>query len=148
RIMNGNTWPNGGALRRRLDDPHDVFSLVQYVTDGSTPPIAEHISLRNGDETFFVGSTYDWSLNSLPFDNEIYLGYTNIGIVEGYSGGANRTNLGFVRLGPTHSQGTYDSYFSQPKATVDRLGRYIVYSSDYGSSSHMDAYLMKVPYGP
>lgn len=91
--------------------------------------------MRNLDETFVIGSTYGGDGSWAAFEDEIYLAYTD--------------GSGFVRLahsrsaqvGPNADRNCYAS----PRAVVDRLGRYVVYTSDLGSPSHMDVMILRIP---
>lgn len=62
---------------------------------------------------------------------------------------ARTDGAGFVRLAHTQSTGTNPNkaarYFAQPRAVVDRAGKYIVYTSDLGSTSRTDVMILKVP---
>jgi hypothetical protein len=135
-IANSNQFKAGMALRTFsvLKPAEDV---VRYLRPDGTQnwSIADHVSLRTTYEEFFVGSTYAGDGTWAAFEKEIYLGYTD--------------GHGFVRLAHTRSKGEQTSsqwrYRAQPRAVVDRHGRYIVYTSDLGSSKRMDVMILKIP---
>jgi hypothetical protein len=97
--------------------------------------LCDHTSLRTKYEEFFVGSTYAGDGTWQAFENEIFLGYTD--------------GHGFVRLAhhrSTRKQSDWQGrYWAEPRAVVDRRGRYVVYTSDLGSSTRSDVMIVKIP---
>jgi MYXO-CTERM domain-containing protein len=128
-----------GILVREYGELHGsgIRNIVQYKRpDGSLNwTIADHVSLRSDAEDFVVVSTYAGDGTYGAFEDEIFLVYTD--------------GSGFVRLGHTRSAQKFSdsgwNYFAEPRAVVDRAGRYIVYSSDLGSTSHIDVMMLKIP---
>jgi hypothetical protein len=125
---------------RHYDAMHgaaNLHNIVQYLrADGSLNwSIVDHYSMRNDDETFVVGSTYGGDGTWGAFEKEIYLAYTD--------------GSGFVRLAHSRSQEAQPDpnvrYFADPRAVVDRFGRYVVYSSDLGSPSRIDVMMLLIP---
>lgn len=116
--------------------PRNVFRYLQR--DGRTPnwTIAEHVSARADDETRLVVSTYAGGATvDQPFEDEI--------VIVRSDGG------GFVRLAHTRSCECQDTrakrYWSQPRATIDRSGRWILWTSDLGSPTRFDVLIVRAP---
>jgi len=130
-IANSGAW-HSGAVTRTFSDLRPPAWLVKYLrTDGTQNwTICDHVSLRVLNEVFLVGSTYLGDNTHQPFENEVYLAY-----LDGH---------GFVRLAHTRSVNNV-FYYSQPRATVDMKGRYIVFTSDLGQSNRTDVMIVKIP---
>ncbi len=135
----GNDGIKTGVDVRTYAAPRTASNLVQYLRPNGAEnwTIADHVSLREDDEEFVIGSTYGGDGTWSAFENEIFLAYTD--------------GHGFARLGHTRSTGANpDSgwrYYAQPRAVVDRLGHYVVYTSDLGSSSRLDVMILVIPPG-
>jgi hypothetical protein len=130
--VNGDRYLTGSVVRTwtGITSPRNVF---QYKTSSGSLnwAIADHISMRNADESFFLTSTYGSISSSWPaFQHEIVLVKTNGG--------------GFSRVAHTRSTGAADSYWSQPRAVIDHDGRYVVFTSDNGTTQ-TDVYILKLP---
>lgn len=138
RMVNSDGWDTGLVVRSYTNPRGTgLRNIVQYQRpDGSLNwTIADHVSMRTDDETFVIGSTYSGDGTWGAFEKEIYLAYTD--------------GSGFVRLAHTRSETLGpDSdwqYWTQPRAVVDRRGHYVVYTSNLGSSSRMDVFILKIP---
>lgn len=139
QMVNSDGWDTGLIVRSydALHGAENLLNVVQYLRpDGSLNwSIADHVSMRNVDGTFVVGSTYGGDGSWSAFEDEIYLAYTD--------------GSGFVRL--AHSRSYQNgpnadwNYYASPRAVVDRLGRHIVYTSDLGSPSHIDVMILQIP---
>jgi hypothetical protein len=129
-IASSDVW-SAGLQVRRYDEPRGVASILQYRRENGEPnwSLADHVSLRADDETWAVGSTYLGDGTYEAFEDEIYLARTD--------------GSAFVRLAHTRSTGR--SYYTYPRAVIDRTGRFVVYDSDLGSSSRIDVLLLEVP---
>jgi hypothetical protein len=139
QFVNGDGW-NTGILIRTYASPHGATNLkniVQYTRTNGTLnwTLADHISFREQSGTFVVASTYGGDGTWQPFEKEIYLAYSD--------------GSGFVRLAHTRSAGASGNagfdYYAEPRAVVDRFGRYVVFTSDFGSSTRTDAFLLEIP---
>jgi hypothetical protein len=125
-----------GLTARTWKNTLHPANIVKYLRPNGTPnwSIAEHVSLREDKELFAIGSTYAGDGRYNAFEDEIYLAH-----LDGH---------GFVRLAHTRSYergGGGWKYYAQPRAVVDRLGHYVVYTSDLGSSSRLDVMILKIP---
>lgn len=112
-------------------------NVLRYLRPTGRPnwSIAEHVSLRADDEGRAVVSTYAGDHTWGAFEDEIVLVKTD--------------GSGFLRLAHTRSCECADTkakrYWTQPRATIDRSGRFIVWTSDLGSPTRTDVLLVKVP---
>jgi hypothetical protein len=137
-LASGDAFHPGVALRT-WTGLHRHDDLLSYHRAGDKPAlnwtIAEHVSLRADSEKFVVVSTYGGDGTWAPFEREIVLAFTD--------------GSGFVRLAHTRSDGASADpawrYAAQPRATVDRRGRYVVYTSDLGSPDRTDVMLLVIP---
>jgi hypothetical protein len=118
---------------------------AELLCQGSYPCYAADVSARNYDEKIILGSSYrglgsipSWAYQ-YPFDNEIYFAYSNN---PGYDLTSTNVKQEFVRVAHTLSVYTdngsassvqSDHYIRQPHAVIDRLARYVVFTSDMGS---------------
>src|SRR5262249_5624602 len=108
-----------GIAARTFSVLRPTSRVVKYLRPNGTAnwTLCDHSSVRELRETFVVGSTYLGDGTWAPFEKEIFLGW-----LDGH---------GFVRL--AHSRSTNSVYYySQPRATVDMKGRYVVWTSDLG----------------
>ncbi|HEX2572895.1 MAG TPA: hypothetical protein VH877_25310 [Polyangia bacterium] len=130
-MVNGDRYESGAVVRTwtGLTAPRNVFQYKSSANGDANWDIADHISMRNADESFFLMSTYGAG-DGRPFEREIILVKTN--------------GSGFSRVAHTRSAGVADSYWSQPRAVIDRRGRYVVFTSDHGTSQN-DVYILKLP---
>jgi hypothetical protein len=130
-IANGGGW-HAGAVTRTFTDLRPPDWLVKYLrVDGTQNwTLCDHLSLRVLNEVFVVGSTYLGDGTHQPFEDEVYIAY-----LDGH---------GFVRLAHTRSMNNV-FYYSQPRATVDMKGRYIVFTSDLGQTNRTDVMIVKIP---
>jgi hypothetical protein len=135
-ITNADVW-NTGLVVRGYGSLRAPANIVQYKRSNGTLnwSLCDHASVREGIEDFVVGSTYCGDGTYGAFEKEIYLAYTD--------------GHGFVRLAHTRSLGNEadgdGKYRAQPRAVVDGKGRYIVYTSDLGSSTRTDVMIPKIP---
>ena len=129
-IASSDVWFTGLQVRR-YDAPRAASSIVQYRRENGTLnwSLADHVSLRADDETWAVASTYAGDDTYEAFEDEIFLARTD--------------GSGVVRLAHTRSTGR--SYYTYPRATIDRSGRWVVYASDLGSPTRIDVLLLEIP---
>lgn len=130
-IVNSDIY-HAGIVGRTFSDLRPPDRLVKYLRPNGSEnwTLCDHVSLRTTNEEFFAGSTYMGDGTYAAFEKEIFIGF-----LDGH---------GFVRLAHTRSKGNVD-YWSQPRATVDMKGRYIVYTSDLGQASRTDVMIVKIP---
>lgn len=137
-LVNGDGF-NTGISARSYDNMTGtgIRNILQYKrTNGSLNwSIADHTSLRQVRESYVVVSTYAGDGTWQAFEDEIVF--------------VNTDGSGFVRLAHTRSyERASDStwrYYAQPRAVVDKHGRYVTYTSDLGSSTRLDVMILKIP---
>ena len=130
--VNGDRFATGLLVRGwgALAAPKNVFQYQR--ADGTLNwNIADHVSMRNANEAFAVLSTYGYMDPAWPaFQHEIVLVKTD--------------GTGFSRVAHTRSAGKASSYWSEPRASVDRDGRYVVFTSDHNTYQN-DVWMVKLP---
>jgi hypothetical protein len=128
---------NTGICVRTYDATRSTDNIVTYPKlDGRDNwSLHDHVSLRADGEEWVVASTYGGDGSGAPFEDEVFMARTDGG--------------GFVRLAHSRSKevnsNPVERYYAQPRAVVDRRGRYIVFTSDLGSTSRFDVLIVKVP---
>jgi Concanavalin A-like lectin/glucanases superfamily len=128
---------SGKANKRPLTDVHSVTTLFDYkdangVTDWSND---QHMSLYADDESWAMMGLYDESDvgETGAFENEIMQFSTT-------------DPQKFRRLAHHRSAGT--EYWSIPKPTISRDGRFIAFTSNWeNATGRTDLFILKVPQG-
>ena len=134
-IANSDAYHTGVAVRPATGGTTD--NVLTYTrADGSDNwTLYDHVSLRGEGEEWVTGSTYGGDGSGSAFEDEIFMVRTD--------------GSGFVRLAHSRSKELNpdhdERYYAQPRAVVDRHGKYIVFTSDLGSSSRFDVIIVKVP---
>jgi hypothetical protein len=129
KILGSDPWSNNGFTYtiRSLSNPKSYSTVF----DGRNWGVDSHVSWRNNDEEYAYVSNYAVDkLTNAPLENEI---------IQIFLDGSGR----FRRL--AHHRSVYNSYFYSPRASVDRLGRYIIFSSNWDSSGRRDVFILKIP---
>lgn len=135
-IVNGDGVLTGAQVRDRAA-PTFGHNVLQYRRpDGKLNwRIAEHTSLRSDDERWIVVSTYAGDKTWAAFEDEIVL--------------VRPDGSGFLRLAHTFSCECATSsaarYWTQPRATISRDGRWVLWTSDLGSATRTDVLVVRVP---
>ena len=126
-VIGADNW-NNRLLYRNLSAPHIFYSVIDWGNDWSQ---SGHSSMMEDDDLWILNSSF--KANDLPstglFKNEIYLIATD---------GSQRVR----RLAHHHS--VYREYWDTPRATISRDGRFIVFTSNWGSTRR-DVFIVKVP---
>lgn len=138
-IANSDGW-NTGLLVRGYGAPlgaENLHNIVRYRRPDGSPnwTLSDHVSLRADSEAFVLASTYGGDGSYAAFEDEIYLAYTD--------------GSGAVRLAHTRSTEANpnpdERYWAQPRAVIDRSGRWVVWTSDLGSATRTDVMLLEIP---
>jgi hypothetical protein len=132
-MVNGDGWDTG-LIWRSIDAPRTLRSLLRYPRPDGKPnwTIAEHVSMQADGERFAVVSTYGGDGSWSAFENEVFLVFTD--------------GSGVRRLAHTRSANRRPlDYWAQPRATVDRAGRFIVFTSSLGSADRLDVLILQIP---
>jgi len=133
-VVGADNWNNGHTFRT-LANPHTHYEVVSYANDWT---LGDHVSMLANDESWVLISTY--VTNTLPssgiFADEIYQVTTD-------------GSKSVRRLCHTHSdillQSGGGAYWSSPRANISRNGKYAVFTSNWGSSTRMDVFVLQIP---
>jgi hypothetical protein len=127
-IVGADNWNNRYTFRH-LGSPHQFNTTVSFEKDWS---LSGHVSLLADDESWALVSTF--LANELPnsgvFKNELFLAATD---------GSGRVR----RLAHHHS--VYRDYADTPRANISRDGRFVAFTSNWGSSSRRDVFVVRIP---
>jgi Purple acid Phosphatase, N-terminal domain len=127
-VIGSDHW-NNTLNARSLANPHQVSTVLSWGNDWSQ---SNHVSLLDdGDSWLLVGM---FVANSLPstglFKNELYLVATD---------GSQRVR----RLAHHHS--VWHDYWDSPRADLSRDGQFAIFTSNWGSESRRDVFIVKIP---
>lgn len=128
---------NTGIVVRTYAATRSPDNVVTYTrSDGKKNwSISDHVSLQEHDEEYVTVSTYAGDGSGAAFEDEIFMVRTD--------------GNGFVRLAHTRSKEVNSDpemrYYAQPRAVMSRDGKYIVFTTDLGSTSRFDVMIVKVP---
>ncbi len=127
-VIGYENWKNS-FLYRPLATPHKFHTVLSFGNDWS---IGNHVSLLSDDESWILLGTF--VANDLPsakvFRNELLLVSTD---------GTQRVR----RLAHMHS--VYREYWDTPRATISRDGKFAAFTSNWGSTTRRDVFVVKVP---
>lgn len=126
-VVGHDNWNNQYTIRR-LATPHQFQTVVGFGNDWSQ---ANHVSMLADDEGWCLISNYTAGSGPVgPFRNEIFMASTD---------GSQRVR----RLAHHHS--IYRDYWDTPRANISRDGRFIAFTSNWGSATRRDVFIIKVP---
>ena len=126
-IIVGHDNFNNGFTFRRMSTPHQFQSIVSFGNDWTQ---GNHVSMLANDESWALISNFN--IGSVPpgvFHNEIFQAATN------GSGGVRRI---------AHHRSVYYDYYDQPRANISRDGRFVAYTSNWGSRNRRDVFIVRV----
>ncbi|MEN3333255.1 MAG: hypothetical protein V7641_2620 [Blastocatellia bacterium] len=127
-VIGADNWNNTFTFRQ-LASPHKHVAVVGFNNDWSQ---GSHVSLLADDESWALVSTI--IANKLPnsgvFKNELLLVATD---------GSGRVR----RLAHHHS--VMRNYADMPRANLSRDGRFAAFTSNWGSSSRRDVFVVRIP---
>lgn len=134
-VIGADNWNNAYTFRT-LTNPHTFYNVIDYNNDWSQ---GTHVSMLADDESWLLVSSF--IANTLPstgiFSDEIYQVATDGSkavrrLCHHHSDYLNQTNFN-------------DQYWSEPKANVSRNGKYAVFTSNWGSTSRRDVFVLQIP---
>ena len=127
-VVGYDNWNNQYTVRS-LATPHQFKTVIALGNDWSQ---ANHVSMLADNEGWCVISNYTVSNGGTagPFRNEIFQVSTD---------GSQRVR----RLAHHHS--VYRDYWDTPRANISRDGRFVAFTSNWGSTTRRDVFLIKVP---
>jgi hypothetical protein len=127
-IVGADNWNNRYTFRK-LATPHQFNTTVSFEKDWS---LSGHVSLLADDESWALVSTF--LANKLPssgvFKDELFLAATD---------GSGRVR----RLAHHHS--VYRDYADTPRANISRDGRFVAFTSNWGSTTRRDVFVVRIP---
>lgn len=126
-VVGYDNWNNQYTIRK-LATPHQFQTVLGFGNDWSQ---SNHVSLLADNEAWCVISNYTSGDGpGGPFRNEIFQAATD---------GSQRVR----RLAHHHS--VYRDYWDTPRADISRDGRFIAFTSNWGSTTRRDMFIIKVP---
>lgn len=126
-VVGHDNWNNQYTFRR-LATPHQFKALIGFGSDWSQ---ANHVSMLADNESWCVISNFTAAKGPVgPFRNEIFQVATD---------GSQRVR----RLAHHHS--VYRDYWDTPRADISRDGKFIAFTSNWGSTARRDVFIIKVP---
>lgn len=126
-VVGYDDWNNQYTIRN-LATPH-TFQTVIDETDWSQ---ANHVSMLAANEAWAVISNFTAGAdpNVGPFRQEVFQVSTD-------------GNKNVRRLAHHHS--VYRDYWDTPRANISRDGRFVTFTSNWGSTTRRDVFIIKVP---
>lgn len=127
-VVGYDNWNNQYTVRN-LATPHQFKTVIGFGNDWSQ---ANHVSMLADNEGWCLISNYTAGNGGAlgPFRNEIFQASTD---------GSQRVR----RLAHHHS--LYRDYWDTPRADISRDGRFVAFTSNWGSSTRRDVFIIKVP---
>jgi len=133
-VIGADNW-NNTYTYRNLATPHTWYSIIDHNNDWS---LGDHASMLADDESMILFSTFVAS--TLPssgiFVDEIYQVTTD-------------GSKSVRRLCHTHSdylnQTGGNAYWSMPKANISRNGKFAAFTSNWGSTTRRDVFVLQIP---
>jgi hypothetical protein len=126
-VVGHDRWNNQCTIRS-LATPHQFQRVISFGSDWSQ---AYHLSMLADNEGWCVISNYTAGNGTLgPFRNEIFQASTD--------GGQKVRRL-------AHHHSVYRDYWDTPRANISRDGRFIAFTSNWGSTTRRDVFIVKVP---
>jgi len=126
-VVGHDNWNNQYTVRK-LAAPHQFQTVIGFGNDWSQ---ANHVSMLGDDDGWCVISNYTAGNGPVgPFRNEIFMASTD---------GSQRVK----RLAQHRS--VYRDYWDTPRANISRDGRFIVFTSNWGSTTRRDVFIIKIP---
>jgi hypothetical protein len=128
-VVGYDNW-NNQYTTRSYATPHQFKTVIAFGSDWSQ---ANHLSMLADDESWCVISNYTAGSAPLgPFRQEIFQTSTD-------------GNQNVRRLAHHHS--IYRDYWDTPRADISRDGRFVAFTSNWGSTTRRDVFIIKVPQG-
>jgi hypothetical protein len=133
-VIGEDNWNNAYTFRT-LANPHQFYNVIDYGNDWSQ---GTHVSMLADDESWLLISSFVASTlqSSGVFVDEIYQVATD-------------GSQSVRRLAHTHSdylhQNSNNAYWSMPKANISRNGKYAVFTSNWGSTTRRDVFVLNIP---
>ncbi|PYT09041.1 MAG: hypothetical protein DMF60_03375 [Acidobacteria bacterium] len=129
-VVGHDNW-NNRYTSRSLATPHQFLPVISFGSDWSQ---GNHVSMLADNEAWCVISNFNAGGSGPvgPFHNEIFQASTD-------------GNQNVRRLAQHRS--VYRDYWDTPRAEISRDGRFVAYTSNWGSTTRRDVFIIKVPQG-
>jgi hypothetical protein len=126
-VVGYDNWNNQYTIRK-LATPHQFQTVIGFANDWSQ---SNHVSMLADNESWCVISNYTSGDSPVgPFRNEIFQAATD---------GTQKVR----RL--AHHRSVYRDYWDTPRADISRDGKFIAFTSNWGSATRRDVFIIKVP---
>lgn len=126
-VVGHDNWNNQYTVRR-LATPHAFQTVIGFENDWSQ---ANHVSMLADNEAWCLLSNFTAGSGPVgPFRQEIFQASLD---------GTQKVR----RLAHHHS--AFRDYWDQPRADISRDGRFVVFTSNWGSATRRDVFIIKVP---
>jgi hypothetical protein len=128
-VVGYDDW-NNQYTTRSLATPHQFQRVISFGNDWSQ---SNHLSMLGDNESWCVISNFTSGSGPVgPFRQEIFQASTD-------------GTQSVRRLAHHHS--VYRDYWDTPRADISRDGRFIAFTSNWGSTTRRDVFIIKVPQG-
>jgi hypothetical protein len=128
-VVGYDDWNNQYTIRNYAT-PHQFKTVIAFGSDWSQ---SNHLSMLGDDESWCVISNYTSGAAPVgPFRQEIFQTSTD-------------GSQSVRRLAHHHS--VYRDYWDTPRADISRDGRFVAFTSNWGSTTRRDVFIIKVPQG-
>lgn len=128
-VVGYDDWNNQYTVRS-LANPHQFQRVISFGSDWSQ---ANHLSMLGDNESWCLISNFTNGTSPVgPFRQEIFQASTD-------------GTQSVRRLAHHHS--VYRDYWDTPRADISRSGRFVAFTSNWGSSTRRDVFIIKVPQG-
>jgi len=129
-VVGHDNWNNQYTVRK-LATPHQFQIVIGFGSDWSQ---GNHVSMLADNESWCLISNFTAGNGAAgPFRNEIFQASTD---------GSQRVR----RLAHHHS--VYRDYWDTPRSDISRDGRFVAFTSNWGSNTRRDVFIIKVPILP
>jgi hypothetical protein len=137
-VLGHDDW-NNRLVGRTAANPSAFYSVMDFNNDWSEDYHGSHLS---DDVNWIMLSTYvsNTLANSGYFKNEIFQVATD--------GSQNVRRLAHHHsdfLSDYNANGSGNAYWSSPKASVSKDGNWAVFTSNWGSTTRKDVFVLKIP---
>lgn len=128
-VVGHDNWNNQYTVRS-LASPHQFQKVISFGNDWSQ---ANHLSMLADNEGWCVISNFTAGSGPVgPFRQEIFQASTD-------------GSQSVRRL--AHHRSVFRDYWDTPRADISRDGKFIAFTSNWGSASRRDVFIIKVPQG-
>src|ERR1041384_751897 len=128
-VVGYDDWNNQYTVRN-LATPHQYQRVISFGSDWSQ---ANHLSMLGDNEAWCLISNFTNGASPVgPFRQEIFQASTD-------------GTQSVRRLAHHHS--VYRDYWDTPRADISRDGRFVAFTSNWGSTTRRDVFIIKVPQG-